>query len=622
MRLTDHNNVTPVPGAAEAGEPNPEANAGHPKGLSTGTAAATAAAVVNPDLQLSLSSPDSPATAVADTDEGATATSKPTVRKVCGLLLLPQELLDEITSYLPPANILALAMINKEVMKRFLNTIEPGTNNGTVVGAGDAVPQMRWKALSTYINALGSSRNKVLGGFLSLLDYDLLDLVYCYKCKRLHNPFVTFRDRAFEPRKSTRCIDWAPDHHMPPRATRKLLRSITKYRMQGADYRPLLQQVNNTVTVYQAGSLAQASLRLRYRGDALLLRRRQVVSSVDKNALALAMFRMQLVDPPRSFVGASSTPKVYRICNHLSWHERYAAMVDRWSDKLCYVEEGQHNAVLSSGRSPSLYPSDHWDPSHSVRCFMSSFHTERAPVDLAKQEGHAVAERLAEIASSSSEQTRRRRPTDVPPLLGCVQGCDRCTTDFSLDVAPLPAPFHWGFVLTTWLDLGSIDFCRKWDSHRDLRPGREWRRPRGKGLTASLPGDICARFEDLAGRGDDDNGPDGGDKQSNSAGSEGSDSYDSEDSSLLNEYSGGSSSSSSSGDASAADANNDPNSGAPWLDYRPHIGELDLKRMGNYGWAERAVAGQDRYVAWRNGHHCDPATGLLRDPDPLEDADY
>ncbi|KAH9894707.1 hypothetical protein F4778DRAFT_287702 [Xylariomycetidae sp. FL2044] len=450
-------------------------------------------------------------------EPAALPTEKP---KVSGLLLLPQELFDEITSYLHPANIAVLALVNKELMGRFMRST-PNPNPS----APDAPPS--WKALNAFIKKADTNKTKARGSLLSLLDYDLLDLVYCYKCKKMHDPFVTFKHHAFAPQKAARCADWAPDHHMPPRATRKLLRTITKRRKHGEEYRYLLQQVNNTVTTYKMGVMVQATLRMRYRDNLMLMRRQQVVSSIDKTPLSLWLFARQLQDYAPTHPRCPPSPRVFRICNHMTWYDTYGVLMDQLLKPL--IKEPYTPDM--DGRLTGVPAS----------CFSSDV------FDCAKEEGHMIAERLETVSRGI-----RLNPMNMPTLLGDVLGCEKCTTDFSIDVVPLPAPFHWGFALTTWLDLGPLDFCGKWDSHRDARPGREYKRK-------VAHGDICQRFEDLS---------------------------------------------------------------SSRLDYRPQIKQVDQQRMGNYGWGERAARGWDKYVSWSSGHACDPMTGFLMEPDPLEEADY
>ncbi|KAL7620817.1 hypothetical protein AAE478_009815 [Parahypoxylon ruwenzoriense] len=434
-------------------------------------------------------------------------------RNVSGLLLLPQELFDAITSHLGHAQIVVLALVNKELMARFMRSA-----TALELSPPDEPPS--FKALNAFIQKADSSKTKIRGTLLSALDYDLEDLVYCYKCKKLHDPFVTFKDRAYAPHKATRCTDWSAEHHMPSRATRKLLRSITKRRNHDVEYRHLLQQVNNTATMYHRRIMVQVSLRVRYRNDDLLLKRQQIISSIDKTALAIWLFGQQLQDPPPPSL---SLPKAYKMCNHLSWGSVYSPILEHWTKLLCKEDHsGEEN------------------PLHTPACFGTDTH------DVSKQPEHMIAERLRWLSSGAEWN-----PMDLPTQLGDVLGCDKCTTDFSLDVISLPEPFGWGFVLTSWLDLGTCDFCPKWDSHRDARPSRNYTRKQAHG-------DICERFEDLPSR----------------------------------------------------------------LNHRPRISELDLERMNNYGWAMRATEGKDRNISWSSGHSCNPATGLIEDPDPLDDADY
>ncbi|KAI0137693.1 hypothetical protein F4776DRAFT_623043 [Hypoxylon sp. NC0597] len=377
-----------------------------------------------------------------------------------------------------------------------------------------------YRVINAFIKKADSSKTKIRGTLLSLLDYDMLDVVYCYKCKKLHDPFLSFKDKAYAPHKATRCSDWSMDHHMPSRATRKLLRTITKRRIHGVEYRHLMQQVNNTQTMYQKGMMVQVSLRMRYRDEDLVLRRQQVVSSIDKSARALYLFGEMLTTAPAMGMAFLSLPKTYLMCNHLSWGSVYSTLIRQLVDPHC-----------QSNHPP--------EDKHSPACFSGD------PLDVSKQDGHMVYERLKWTASGE-----KQNPMDVPTLLGDVLGCTKCTTDFSMDVVALPEPFGWGFVLTSWLDLGRLDFCSKWDSHRDARPVREIKRQHAHG-------DICEKFEDLESR----------------------------------------------------------------LDFRPRISGLDRERMDNYGWGARAAQGRDRYVNWSSGHSCNPATGWIEDPDPLEEAD-
>ncbi|KAI1772101.1 hypothetical protein F4818DRAFT_188230 [Hypoxylon cercidicola] len=432
------------------------------------------------------------------------------------LLLLPQELFDMITSYLDHAHIALLALVNKELMARFMHSC---------VRLGLRAPEEppSYKVLNTFIkNAAGPgmTKTKARGTLLSLIEYDMEDVVYCYKCKKIHSPFISFMDRAYAPRKATRCIDWTMEHHMPSRATRKMLRTITKRRIHGAEYRYLMQQVNNTATAYMKGIMAQVALRMRYRNDELCIRRQQVVSSIDKTALALWIFGQQLLDTNMLAPATMTLPKVYVMCNHCTWYSTYMPLIRQLLEPLCKAPSTDHQR-------------------HTAACFSSEQH------DVSKQEGHIICERLRWLSSGAQQN-----PMDTPTLLGDVLGCDKCTTDYSLDVISLPEPFNWGFVLTSWLDLGSVDFSAKWDSHRDARPSREYKR--------LAFGDICKKFEDLE---------------------------------------------------------------SP-RDFRARINELNLERMQNYGWGQKAASGRDKYIMWLQSHTCNPMTGLIEDPDPLEEADY
>ncbi|KAI0853448.1 hypothetical protein F5Y00DRAFT_101550 [Daldinia vernicosa] len=485
--------------------------------------------VVDNDDQSSIGNPVSPAdssaamTNISDANsdtpklEASVTHSLGEIRSegnVSDLFLLPQELFDNITSYLTHANIVCLALVNKELMSRFLHSC-------TELELLDPSETSPYKALNAFVKKMDGSKSKIRGSLLSLLDYDLLDLVYCYKCKVLHDPFLTFKDRAFAPRKAPKCIDWSVEHHMPSRATRKLLRTITKHRIHGAEYRHLLQQVNNTQTSYQKGFMVQYSLRIRYRDDDLILRKQQVVSSIDKSVLALWLFRQILRDTtPHALV---SLPRVYPLCNHRDWNSIYAPMVKRWTEPFCTAD---HSGEIEVRHLPSCFNSESFDAS--------------------KQDGHMIYERLKWLSSGT-----KWNHMDVPALLGDVLGCRKCTTDYSIDVVPLPEPFNWGFILTTWLDVGKIDFCKKWDSHRDPLIGRGVKRD-------FIYGDICERFEDITSK----------------------------------------------------------------HDYRPKISELNIERMHNYGWSTRAMGGKEKYINWSSGHTCNPQTGQIEDPDPLDEADY
>ncbi|KAI1768155.1 hypothetical protein GGR53DRAFT_479221 [Hypoxylon sp. FL1150] len=452
-------------------------------------------------------------------------------KKGSPLLLLPQELFDMITSYLNHPHIVLLAILNKELFDRFMYWC-------VKVGIRDSDAPPSYKYLNNFMRCAtspGMSRTRARGVFLSQLEYDMDDVVYCYKCKKIHSPFVSFMDRAHAPAKSLKCTDCAMEHHMPSRATRKLLRVVTKRRIHGVEYRHLMQQVNNTSTAYVKGIMAQVALRMRYRDNELCIRRQQVISSIDKTALAMWLFSQQLhyISAPSQTSPALPTPvpthntfpQVYVMCNHRNWHTTYMSLLSQLVGPLC------------SNSTDDLHSR------HTAACFSSE------PHDVSKQEGHIIYERLKWLASGAQPN-----PMDTPALLGDVLGCDKCTTDFSLDVIALPEPFGWGFVLTSWLDLGALDFSAKWDSHRDAKPNRMYRRDGA----AERHGDICRRFEDLS---------------------------------------------------------------SP-RDYRARVGALDLERMQNYGWGRKAAEGRDKYVTWTQSHSCNPRTGWIEDPDPLEEADY
>ncbi|KAK8058227.1 hypothetical protein PG994_008675 [Apiospora phragmitis] len=483
---------------------------------------------------------------VADTRTGALGTgltslspSSMTVRSKpqparSKLLDLPQELLDSITSYLSPANIVVLALVNKELLGRFIQSAaQPPTEESPQTSDPDAssssglsgqptnvLTPLASKALGDYVKKVDTPKHRVRSALLSLLDNDLLDLVYCYKCKRLHGPFVPFKDRVFAPKKAIRCVDHPPDHHIPSRANRKLLRIITKRRKQGAEYTHLMAQVNNTATVYKNGILVQTSLRMRYRGDNLLLRRQRIVSSVDKTPLSLWRFVQQLSDLPTS--SATADPKVLTICPHTTWRSRYSKLLGQLLTHVCKkAHRGDVNGIPPVGVIPVAGMNAVFDR-------FSQLGAGLPPPDL-----------LASV------------PNNTLDTFGSGGGCLACTTDYHLDVVKLPEPFKWGFVLTTWLDLGHVDFCPKWDSHRDLRPARPYVR------VSDELGAACRRFENVA---------------------------------QVDQY-------------------------------VPAIDELNLERMKNYGWAERAAQGRDRYVVWNSGHCANPVTGWYADPDPLHEDD-
>ncbi|KAJ1330826.1 hypothetical protein MN608_04282 [Microdochium nivale] len=374
------------------------------------------------------------------------------------LLSLPQELFDEITKYLSPAGIVVLAMANKELLAMF---------TGAVAAAR---PQLMppptkhpYGVLGNYINDADHARSRYRGILLSILDMDLPALVYCYKCRRMHDPFVAFADRLYTPSKSAKCADYDEDSHIPPRATRKMLRAITKHRLRGGDdYRPLLQQVNNTSTTFRGGHVVQVSLVMRYRDDNMLLRRQQIVASIDKSPQALFLFRTQLLHAsrPENAGVLKGIPRLRRPCNHLSWLDMYQKATDELLDPLCVSKDDLSDTAQHRDHTPPCFSRDHRD--------------------LALEPGNMISDGLS----------RPRQPrTDA---LGTVTGCDRCTTDVHLDIIALPEPYRWGFALTTWIDVGKIDLSKKWDSHRpDTGPHRDYPRD------SEPKGSICGLFEDL-----------------------------------------------------------------------------------------------------------------------------
>ncbi|KAK8100208.1 hypothetical protein PG999_010582 [Apiospora kogelbergensis] len=452
--------------------------------------------------------PGAPGTALATSfsPPAMTMRSKPQPTR-SKLLDLPQELLDSITSYLSPANIVVLALVNKELLGRFIQSAaqapteespqtsdpEASSSSGSSDQPTNILTPLASKVLGDYVKRVDSPKHRVRSALLSLLDNDLLDLVYCYKCKRLHGPFVPFKDKVFAPKKA----------------------------------------VNNTTTVYKNGIMVQTSLRMRYRGDNLLLRRQRIVSSIDKTPLSIWSFIQQLSDPP--FSTATSDPKVLTICPHQTWRSRYGKLLGQLLSHAC---KKSHTGDLSS-----LPPS-------AAKCTADCFSHD--PYDVAMKPGNTVFDRLSQLnAGQATPQLLTGIPNNALDTFGSGGGCAACTTDFHLDVVKLPEPFKWGFALTTWLDLGHVDFCPKWDSHRDLRPPRPYVR-----VSDDL-GAACRQFEGVA----------------------------------------------------------EPDH------YVPVINELNLERMKNYGWAERAAQGRDRYISWNSGHCASPVTGWLSDPDPLDEGD-
>ena len=533
-----------------------------------------------------------------------------------GLLLLPPELFDEIVGYLDPAGTVLLALASKELAWRFLVAPPPAPPPlpcllSTARPSGPPSPHplewTPWRALDDYIRAAddpslwcsgssssGRSDRGHRARMLTTLDRDLPDVAYCHRCRRLHSPLLSFADPVLSSPTSgarSRPRPCARDREDPPwsRATRGILRCVAKRGRRGdSSLAPLLRQLGGTRTVCRAGVLTQVAERARWRaaaggsGGGLLLRRRQTVASVDKTPLMLWLFGARLEAAPpggdgggdRNWGGSRSggssrnkdsssirssdggggggdtgLPPIHWICAHLTWMDRYAVFLDRLLRPLCArVRRGE----------------DH--PVHTHACF------GREPFDPAVLPGHAVAERLRLLAAGAGAGAEATEApgimADGSPSLGAVRSCDRCRTDFSLDVAPLPAPFGWGFVLTTWTDpgstLGSDGVCGKGDTSapRTTHAGGQSRPRRSSdGGGGCRPG-VYERFE-------------GGRTSTNPA----------------------------------------------------MIEPLDLERMRNYGWAERVAAagnggGSEKYVSWESAPAVDPLTGEILDPDPLEDEDY
>ncbi|KAH7034543.1 uncharacterized protein B0I36DRAFT_316494 [Microdochium trichocladiopsis] len=475
-----------------------------------------------------------------------------------------------------------LALASKELFAMFCRSM-PSTGK----------PGEEYRVLGRYISQADEAvrgGGRYRGMLLSTLDLDSAMLVYCYKCRGMHDPFDAFADRVYVPAKSARCTDYDEgSSHMPPRATRKLLRAVTKHRLRGLDHRALLQQVNNTKTLCRAGHVVQVSLRMRYRGDDMLLRRQHVVASLDKTPQALFLFRLQLLHSSRGGDTCNSSllkgiPGIHRPCNHVSWLQMYKHVIDDLIlDPLC---------CYSQKRETSLPPVVHRD--HNTSCF------SREPLDLAGQPGNVVSQSLSQYStsgsassSSSPSPSSRGLPTTEPALLGGrVLGCDRCTTDMHLAIIPLPEPYGWGFALTTWIDIGTMDLSRKWDSHRPgAGPRRDYPRDNSGSSSSHEPiGSICARFEGLAG--------------------------------------------------SPAAADNNKGGGVRFV---PQVSELDLARLTNFGSMSYSVGGSSSNSSsncsgtpssaaaaaargtlrtWSIEHAVDPATGRILDPDPLTADDY
>ena len=575
-----------------------------------------------------------------DDDNGASASPTSETESQPGLLQLPPELFDEVLNYLDPASTVLLALASKRLAWRFLLAHPPTpppcllrTAAAPRSAATSPSPEWSpWRALDDYVRAAddlaaaasrgggrgvdgeGSPHRGHRARLLRTLDRDLPDLAYCHRCRRLHDPLLSFADPLYaSPHKPRACCVYStvdedsaylssstfssssasrsstPDkrattqhtyqhrrrrrrrepnrHDLPWRASRRALRCVAKRAVRGdGSHAPLLRQVNGTRTSCRGGALAQVSVRARCHRDGegsgtrVLLRRRQVVASVDKTPLALWLFGARLEGAADGRAGGGGSggggsyhhtsggsssssgsagaglPRIHWICAHLAWIDRYAVFVDRLLRPLC--------ARVRAGL-------DH--PVHGRACFDG-----RKPFDPAAQEGHAVAERLRQLRNATPAKAVLADGSAAP--LGAVRSCDRCATDFCLDVAPLPAPFGWGFVLTTWMDPGvamagpappSSDASCRINDDDEPRPDDD--RP-----DDGCRPDVYERFEGLRGPGP---------------------------------------------------ATSD-------------IPPRDLERIRNYGWAERAAAGgPERYVAWESAQAVDPLTGRILDPDPLDGGD-
>jgi hypothetical protein len=452
---------------------------------------------------------------------------------------LPQELLDEILSYLDPAHVVVLALTNKDMFHRFLrhhqlspNEQPQGNNNHNSISLPSSKPLGEYIAKA---DSASSSSFKMRGTLLSLLDRAIPDLVYCYKCKRMHSPYVTFQDPIYAPQKSPRCIDYSLDHHVPPRATRKMLRTVTKIRNLGAPGWPLvLNQVNNTTTTYKGGCMVQVTLRIRFRENKLLLRRQHVVATVEKSPRALWLMtrilrgREDSTLHPGQAKAPECLPRVHKACHHNIWSDRYAVLLDGMVNPFCR-EKGGAEPVAVHG--PLCFSEERWDAR--------------------SQEGHAIHDRFEELSRKPSPR-HNSSPDAGKPGFGDVVGCDKCTTDLSMDVVELPPPFGWGFALSAWMDLGAQDFSPEWESQREPRYAVVYRR------RPEQMGRICRAFERLTG---------------------------------------------------------EKRKGLPFL---PYINEVNLARMGHWGWGEMATRGVGIGSSWSSGHETDPATGRITDPDELE----
>ncbi|KXJ96266.1 hypothetical protein Micbo1qcDRAFT_158484, partial [Microdochium bolleyi] len=128
-----------------------------------------------------------PAPVSPDAERASPDASLDTTTPPAKLLDLPQELFDAITKHLSPANIVVLALVNKQLLAMFTGAV--------AATRPDLVPspaQHPYTVLGNYINDADRTRSRYRGVLLSTLDMDIPGLVYCYKCRRMHDPLAAF----------------------------------------------------------------------------------------------------------------------------------------------------------------------------------------------------------------------------------------------------------------------------------------------------------------------------------------------------------------------------------------------------------------------------------------------
>jgi hypothetical protein len=193
---------------------------------------------------------------------------------------LPTKILQYIAStLLPPASAAALALSSRFILAK------PGTGYFTQLNKGSPLPPVTHPNKSDDTRPKLSQPQQELEDFLILLDRDMTATIYCYYCRKIHDPMKTLRPSLGESwnhppswnspsgKNLRACAEWelnigmherrhanfsflckdkilAYHYHVHSNFTFSHIQMIMKASRLGIDYSALLQKLSTTCTYY------------------------------------------------------------------------------------------------------------------------------------------------------------------------------------------------------------------------------------------------------------------------------------------------------------------------------------------------------------------------------------